>query len=151
MQYGFKGLPQSSQELLKATCITQTWDLFAPDAPQTDGWWLFYGVTQTGEQIDFKTGQLVRFDKPESIFAEYGRQKFKILESLTFNKRYEMQRAWPLLSYFNEFQKSNSGLKFKEARLSYIEEPTPTPEQWKNHQLPATKEYVLWTYFVPQS
>jgi len=49
----------------------QSWDMFAPTPPLTDGWFVAPGATTDGRQIDAFTGESLRWDRPPDLETAY--------------------------------------------------------------------------------
>ena len=49
----------------------QSWDMFAPEPPGVDGWFVAPATTESGRQVDALAGRALRWDRPPDLAEAY--------------------------------------------------------------------------------
>lgn len=76
--------PSSAALVVYLLRLDQSWDMFSPYPPKTDGWFVIPGTLQDGREVELWTGQRgVRWEKPLSIAAQYPNDRWwKFMENI---------------------------------------------------------------------
>lgn len=106
--------------------LGQGWNLFAPNPPQSEGWWVVLGTTETGELIDPLTNQPPQWEKPDDL-NRYDRFWRKYLGRLS-EKKYTRYRAM-FVDYLERKNRRESppGKRLIEMDFFFCRQKTPPP------------------------
>lgn len=70
-------LPTTANGLGDVLQLGQLWNLFAPYPATEDGWFVFVGTLENGEEIEARHGGDVTFDKPPNVSRSLGNERWK--------------------------------------------------------------------------
>lgn len=80
---GVATIPEEAATVVETTQTGQSWRMFAPDPPTTDGWFVIQGTLMNGTTRDVRTGADVTFDRPPDLAATYPTARWrKYLENV---------------------------------------------------------------------
>lgn len=80
---GVATIPEEAATVVETTQTGQSWRMFAPDPPTTDGWFVIQGSPVNGTTRDVRTGDNVTFDRPPDLAATYPTARWrKYLENV---------------------------------------------------------------------
>ncbi len=81
-------LPSSWHRPAVDSGLEQCFDMFAPDPQQFDGWYVVRGLTQSGREVDVRTGETPPdFSQPSFIADTYGNERWcSYLLDLAYNE-----------------------------------------------------------------
>jgi len=108
--------------------LDQNWGMFAPGVFKEDGWYIYEGITTTGDTIDImNNGIKVVYSKPQSIVKLYRTDRWR-----KFAEQYYLPDNNGLKGYYaqylkNKWNKENPEKYIKQLRVIYMLELTPPP------------------------
>jgi len=109
----------------------QSWDMFAPEPPGVDGWFVAPATTESGRQVDALAGRALRWDRPPDLAETYPSARWrKYLMGLRGDS--EALRAALAASLCRRWNgRHDDGVD--EVRIVFVAEPTrlgePDPRQ----------------------
>ena len=69
--------PPEVNSLAEVLYIGQLWNLFAPFPSTVDGWYVYAGTFENGDEIELLTGGPVSFEKPKNVSKTLGTNRWK--------------------------------------------------------------------------
>jgi hypothetical protein len=110
--------------------LRQSWSMFAPRPPSTDGWYVFRARQANGGEIDLLAGaQPLTWEKPACASCAYdGRRWTKYLTAIGKGRYRALRRPFGdfLIAEWNE--RHDVGFQIVEAELYYLKEYSARPE-----------------------
>lgn len=140
-------MPEPLQWLLKTTRLAQSWSMFSPDPPDSDGWFVLeYQRGPKNNAVDLlKPTKPLSWEKPSSQRKMIDSDRWKEW----FNKTHSRGLSWrQTMRYFQKHHTTSSPAEVTETRthllLWFIEESALTPER-------APKRHLLIRHSQPSS
>jgi len=114
----------------------QSWDMFAPSPPLTDGWFVAPGRTTTNRTVDALADRSLRWDRPPDLVAAYPSARWrKYLMSVraSDDRRLRQSLAQSLCGRWNRSHESD----LRHVRLVFVAEQTRLdgPDQRRRESL----------------
>ena len=144
---GIVTMPDEAATIVETTQTGQSWRMFAPDPPTTDGWFVTQGTLMNGGQRDVRTGDEVTFDRPPDLAATYPTARWrKYLENVRSvpNENHRSYAAHYFCSEWNRTHGNNVNkltIYFMAQQSQLIEEPEPITRR-QLHQYDCSGELI---------
>lgn len=83
----YDGLYVHVEPVVNTINLRQRWDMFSPEPPRRDGWFVVAGYRPGGEGIDLRAkNEALQWDRPANIANTYGNQRWRKYMEWVMNK-----------------------------------------------------------------
>ncbi|WP_132058625.1 hypothetical protein [Halorussus amylolyticus] len=119
---GYVAVPDSGPAA-DASPADNSWDMFAPEPLETDGWYVVPGELESGERIDAFRGSAVEWDRPENVSRIYPDSRWrKYLVDLWRAEDADLTRGFA--EYLCWRWNADNDDELTRVEVHYVEQPT---------------------------
>mmetsp|Transcript_43717 Transcript_43717/g.110239 ORF Transcript_43717/g.110239 Transcript_43717/m.110239 type:complete len:130 (+) Transcript_43717:3-392(+) len=127
--------------------LTQSWELFAPDPPKMDGWFMVRGRLGNGKHVDvWNDGGPATEDKPANVAATFRNERWRayLMRLYEGDCGFEAARLFAayICRHWNQPSWRNSHYELRQMFVTFVREQTLA-----NFKVKAPAPFVVIEYY----